>query len=303
MVLLAAPLKFGTRPPPPFLVCVCANGLHTSLFEFLDLTTRKQKAFVNMAEWTIQGFCESQVPSDLTTLHPSSQEFVKSLGLSLIHPFCGAEAPHPYYIPGIPRQGPLTSRDHFETWYDVVVTVIAMGLPSSLALGELWLRLFAFVIAPLGIAHLGWKSLSPSDDSKPTTKRQEWFLSVTCLLTVASSIVLLTDTLYVLEFGPRLGMTLLACSLATSWITARRYKLAGVLPGKFCLLLLAAFIIYDYETGEIHFGHASDEVKIDAGLYYKHNPTAERIVEHWPASFRSYDSYTPWMPTGDSRTG
>ena len=116
-----------------------------------------------MTTWSIEAYCAQQEPSDLTSLSASSQGFIEKLQLSTIHPFCGENAPRPYNIDGIPPQGPLLNNDHLESFWDVIITVIAMGMPSLAAMAELWLRLFASFLAPLGIAHLLREELSLCD--------------------------------------------------------------------------------------------------------------------------------------------
>jgi len=267
--------------------------------------------------WSIDTFCKAQQVSDVTTLplDDTARDFVAQLGLSVVHPFCHeSTAPHPYHIEGIPPQGPLLHHDHLETLTDVFLAVFFRTVPSLLAMGELWLRLFASLIAPLGIAHLmaDWiRSLRHAKDQK--SKGQ--LLSIVCLLTMASATILSTDTLYVLEYGPHYGIMLWLVAMIVSVVTALRYRLRGVLVGQGCLFLLTFVLIYDFETGHVHFGgHPDDQqVRIEEGLYYNvDNPQAQRIVDRWPHSYRRYDfdkvdplriGATQWMPTGDSRTG
>jgi hypothetical protein len=265
-----------------------------------------------MAPWSIESYCEAQQPSDWTSLPSQSQAFLESLNLPRIHPFCSSDAPNPFDIPGIPAQGPLLTYDHLESTWDMVVTFIAMAMPSIASLGELWLRLFASVIAPLGIAHLVWKvqeKKAKEEANANNNKREKNILSIVCLLSVASSVVILTDTLYVLEYGPWYGATLLVASAVLSLATAVKRRLYKTIVGQICLLALLVHLIYDYETGLFQFGHPDDVVThINEGLYYdKSNSFIRSIVEdHWPVNSRTYsvaNGATPWMPTGDSRTG
>ena len=270
--------------------------------------------------WSIETWCASQHPPDVSLLSENTQRFLHRLNhrqVTVIHPFCSDQAPRPYELPNVPGQGPLRNQDHLETIYDVLVTVIAMSVPSLLAMGELWLRLFASVIAPLGIAHLwrDWMITNDNENNKQqlekkkddkADRRRAWILSVTCLLTVASSVVLLTDTLYVLEFGPQLGMTLLGLSLIVSVRAALRHRLKSALAGKLCLVLLVILLVYDYETGQLHFGGEPAELaRFNEGLYYDASfRHTQAIVNHWPEEHRTYaNDATPWMPTGDARTG
>jgi hypothetical protein len=294
------------------------------------------------SSWSIESYCEAQEPSDWTLLHAQSQLFLESLNLPRIHPFCSEQAAaaaaaadafasNPAFdIPGIPAQGPLLTYDHLESTWDVVVTFIAMVVPSLASLAELWLRLFASVIAPLGIAHLVWKVLerkastvdrrestekanananadNDNNNNNNNSKREKTILSIVCLLSVASSVVILTDTLYVLEYGPWYGATLLVASGVLSLTTAVKKRLYKTMVGQICILALLVYLVYDYETGLFQFGHPDDVVKIREGLYYDtSNSYVQTIVKHWPVHYRTYSvetGATPWMPTGDSRTG
>ena len=121
--------------------------------------------------WSIEAWCASQQVSDWNVLGVSSVAFLQRLNLSSTHVFCNVHtAPVPYEIPGVPGQGPLLSQDHLETLYDVIVTVIAMGAPSIAAMAELWLRLFASILAPLGIAHLLYKELLQQNQQQQPPK-------------------------------------------------------------------------------------------------------------------------------------
>jgi hypothetical protein len=262
--------------------------------------------------WSIESYCAAQEPSDWSSLHAQSISFLETLNLPRVHPFCGEDAPHPFPIPGIPAQGPLLTYDHLESTWDMVVTFIAMVVPSVASLGELWLRLFASLIAPLGIAHLLWKvqerkTTTEAEEANNNKKREKTILSIVCLFSVASSVVILTDTLYVLEYGPWYGATLLVASGVLSLVTALNRGLYRTIGGQVCLLALLVYLVYDYETGLFQFGHPDDVVKIQEGLYYdKSNSYTSNIVDHWPAHYRTYSvetGATPWMPTGDSRTG
>jgi hypothetical protein len=264
-------------------------------------------------KWTIEAYCEAQSPSDISLLaSASSQLFLQALNLSTTHPFCGAQAPVPYERDGIPGQGPLLHNDHLESWWDVVVTVVAMGVPSLAAMAELWLRLFASMSAPLGIAHL------LRDEFKPTTKtttkgnqpdqqQRHVFTSLACLLSVASSVVLLTDTLYILELGPRYGAALLVCSTVLALRASYRHGLVQTRFGVWGLLLLCLFLSVDLPNGTVSFGGDPEDSPqfLQEGLYYDYSRAAG-IVDQWPASFRTYtpeSGASTWMPSGDSRTG
>jgi hypothetical protein len=226
--------------------------------------------------WSIEAWCASQHVSDWNVLGVSSVAFLQRLNLSSTHVFCNVDTvPVPYEIPGVPGQGPLLSQDHLETLYDVIVTVIAMGAPSIAAMAELWLRLFASILAPLGIAHLLYKELQQNQQQQPAkatkdgtaaNKSSFWMLSLACIITTASAGVLLTDTLYVLEFGPGYGGALLAMAVLLSWKACARSSMHKTRLAVSCVVLLTALLVYD--NGSLTFGDPNDAVKIDEGLYY-----------------------------------
>lgn len=210
--------------------------------------------------------------------------------MSSVHPFCDARtAPIPYDIPGVPGQGPLLTKDHLESWTDVAVTLLAMGGPSVAAMAELWLRLFSSILAPLGIAHLLYIALQPpppcteEEPFNPLKNRQRrsvvafspgssaGVISMMCLLTTAASAVLLTDTQYVLEYGPVYGGFLLAVSAGLSIAVCRQHRLYITLFGILCILVLTVALTcdpYSANNTPFAFGDPNDAVLIEEGLYY-----------------------------------
>lgn len=229
------------------------------------------------ARWSIDAWCDSQQPSDWSYLHQTSKDFLERLNLSSTHPFCEAGVRTTYQLPNVPGQGPLLSQDHLESAWDVVVTIIAMGLPSLAAMAELWLRLLSSVVAPLGLAQMIYVYFTGSNRTTirqkmapigtPNDRSAAW-LSATCLATVASSIVLLTDTLYNLEHGPKYGGTLACLSVLLSVQLCYQNKLWITLYGIMTLVLLAFILVYDTKTGALTFGEVEDAVHIVEGLYY-----------------------------------
>lgn len=291
----------------------------------MPTTTR----IASTANWTIEGYCAEQVPSDLISLPASSLAFVEALNLSPVHPFCRFTSEN-YQLPGIPGQGPLLHNDHLECWWDVIVTILAMGLPSLWAMTELWLRLFASIVAPVGVAHLvigelmqgnqnnnnsSRRGISSNGDRQKTFhgskhQRTTWIRSILLLWINVSVMVLLTDTLYVLEWGAKYGMTMFFLSIVLSWRVATRENL---IMGRIMIIMVVVITLYisiqptplGYRIFHVSFGGSTDDQawNVPEGLYYDTTKeSARRIVSNWPEEFRTYKS-TPWMPTGDSRTG
>jgi hypothetical protein len=90
---------------------------------------------------------------------------------------------------------------HNDSMVEWIKTVVTMTAPS-LAMLELWLRLFAVVVGPVCIGSLiywEWKYRIGKDDVVSTS------MMVVAILAVVSSAVLFTDSLYVYEYGREFG--------------------------------------------------------------------------------------------------
>jgi hypothetical protein len=222
--------------------------------------------------WSIDEWCNKQIPSNWDSLQQTSSiEFLQRLNLSSVHPFCNPlTAPNPYEIPGVPGQGPLQNFDHLETWWDVLITIIATGAPSLAAMAELWLRLFSSVLAPLGTLYLLYLEFCDNGAiySSRSAKKSEFILPFVCWITTTASVVILTDTMYILEYGPTYGGTLLGLSFLLSWSICARNELHKTRWGLMAILLLATILLYDKQTGQIAFGDPNDAVAFEEGLYY-----------------------------------
>jgi hypothetical protein len=199
--------------------------------------------------------------------------------------------------------GRLVHRFEDETPLEVLVTTFYMVAPPLLAMAELWLRLLAGALGPLGIIYLmfdEWKKPRPSRDDTRV-------VSLVCTLAAASSLVLMTDTLYVLENGPYFGVILFVVSILLSIRACLRYNLSNVSIVIAFLVLLASHLVWDYESNSISIGDKVEKVQIDEGLYFDpSNDFIQSLVEKWPEKYRVYNKAngaTRWMPSGDSRTG
>lgn len=252
--------------------------------------------------WSLEDYCNSQEPIDLTLLEPSSRDFLDALNLPSIHPFCSDEGPS-FQVEGVPPMGDLEYGFQDETIFQGMITMWYMIAPPLLAMTELWLRLFAGSLSPLGILYL------TMDECKGPSRKDSdaKIVSFVSVLSVASSLVLMTDTLYVLENGPCLGVALFGVSLLLSLRAFRRYDLFKSSIILYCILLLAMHLVWDSKTGSLTFGDKVDEVKIGEGLYF--NPANDfvlSLVKNWPEHYRVYNTATGatrWTLTGDSRTG
>ena len=258
-----------------------------------------------MAPWSLEAYCKAQAPLNLDTVAPSTRLFLGSLlreNVSTLHPFCLNSAP-PFPLDGVPPMGPLEHRFEDQTYPQAAYTIWKLIAPPLLAMGELWLRLFAGLLGPLGILYLVKLQLQPPT-SFPVNLRH---VSLAATLSVASSLVLMTDTLYVLEYGPVYGATLFVLSILLALKTALQYNLVQVGVSLAVLVLLASHLLWDYSTDSLTFGDVADHVTIPEGLYFDAgNDYISSIVQHWPEIYRTYTHQTGatrWMPTGDSRTG
>ena len=232
-------------------------------------------------------------------LDESSRQYLKALDLSSIHPFCDHDDPFPS---NVPKMGPMLVNDYHESVLDAIVTLWHQASPALLAMAELWLRLFASALAPLCMAYLLWDLLSPTTKASSRT-----WIEISCLLSVASSAVLTTDMLYVLEFGPQYGAALFVLSSLLAVLSYRRHKMNFVISFLVLLWALVAHLVWDHSTGQIQFGGPEVPRFVKEGLYCdSSNPLMRRVASEWPIETRTYTrefGATPWMPTGDARTG
>jgi hypothetical protein len=250
--------------------------------------------------WSLDEYCQTELlrqrDEDWSLLPPSSLDFLRSLQLPAVHPFCVGTRLDDFAVPGIPPMGPLLQEDYHYHIGDVLVTHLYRVLPALAAMAELWLRLFASVICPVGIAYLLYLEIAPKKDLPATPNRIGLFCAG-ILLTVASSIVLMTDTLYILEYGSRYGVVVFVISSLLALRAASRYHLTWTLQGLLLLKVLTFYLIYDF-TGtaakKISFGDPVQAVKyVTPGLYYNpHNDFIQHVVTAWPVEKRRVGGHT-----------
>ena len=212
--------------------------------------------------------------------------------------------------------GPLLNHDFHDSFWDDIITKWKQASPTLLAMGELWLRLFAGFLAPLGIAYLLWSLLGPSsspvpssgDDSMMGLKRQRiqrFRIMSASILSLASCTILTTDMWYVYHYGPSYGISLLMASSVLAAVCAKRH---GLLPVRvFIIVVWLITLKLSFRRGTFQFGGDELPHNVPEGLYYsKQNPLVQRLVQNWPVETRTYSvdtGATRWTPTGDSRTG
>ena len=171
-----------------------------------------------MAPWSLETYCKAQAPLNLETVVPSTRLFLESLkeNVSTLHPFCLSNAP-PFQLNGVPPMGPLEHRFEDQTYPQAAYTIWKLIAPPLLAMGELWLRLFSALLAPLGIAYMVWILLlgdAAADKAVAVKKsRTNHLLTIlVCALSLASSLVLATDMWYVHQYGSDYGVSMLVTS-------------------------------------------------------------------------------------------
>jgi predicted alpha/beta-fold hydrolase len=234
-----------------------------------------------------------------SSLDEASQDFLRRLDLPRAHPFCGDG--FEFTQPDIPPMGSLLQDIH-ESRLEVFVSFICMHLPALMAIGDLWMRLFAGFLAPIGCLVLVKCNLQ----SRGKVKRDATnvpLLSSFMLSTVAFSLVWMTDSMYVIEFGPFWGVLLFVTSSALALRLCMRHNLYRTKLFLAVLIWLAIYLCF--ENGELHFGNPDDtDIRVSPGLYYDHNNSIVRdMVQVWPEEKYTYSDWTPWMLTGDARTG
>ena len=291
-------------------------------------------------------FCQESAASqqDWSMLGDNAQQLLRSLRLSQVHPTCDDFFRHQEGVgtldseglaypvsTDVPQMGPMSRIEHYHSGpVDLFVTMWQPVLPAIVALTELLFRLFAVVVAPLGIAYLLAEALSLSSGLTMTTRSPTMkgfttdskavkqkigslshgntssaFTSFVIVMTVLSSVVLSTDTCHVYESGPTYGISMLLLSSLLSWFVCRRRSLRMTSYLVYGLLVLTVYLSYDSRSHTFSFGGSLPH-NVQEGLYHDDsNSLVNSIVQHWPIEKRTYDyntGATPWMPTGDART-
>ncbi|CAB9528172.1 Phospholipase ABHD3 [Seminavis robusta] len=260
-------------------------------------------------EWSIEAFCSQQDALD-GSLQPQNSVFLERLGLSSLHPVC--ESNQTYYgsfNEDVPPVGPLNMdflEIHEGSPLQGVVTYCYKTFPALLSACTLWLLLFAGIIAPLGCMFLMKVSRQQSSPTSTGTLNSTNTGSppsaALILMTVVSSMVLMLDQLYVHDFGSSYGTTLFAFSFVMSLRACNQFRMWRV---QGYLVILGLFALVWSLLPNQH--SLSEPVSVNEGLYYDaRNPMIQRVVSLWDPVTRTYSpelGATPWMATGDARTG
>ena len=268
-------------------------------------------------------------------LHHTAQRFMNDLNLSTSHPRCHDRetyASEEFLVPTLDdlrlQSESESSTTEFILYEDQMTlrgkmyTIWCQVSPALLAMGELWFRLFAVILAPLAIVyllsselmvHVGPSTSTSSKLSQRWTFKQERKQVVIIVIGLASSLVLLTDTMYVFSNnGRRYGAT---CFLSMIILAFKRSAGLRYHTKRFIYTLmlsitcLALYLIANSESKSsgIYDHPGIDIPSIQPGFYYaKSNILMNEIANIWPVHTRTYDKEhgaTPYLPTGDSLTG
>ena len=123
---------------------------------------------------------------------------MQDLNLSTSHPFCYNQDIYMADDFVRPDFSKLPNDHYYEndmTIANKLLTIWCQVAPALLAMCELWLRLFAFVLAPCIIVYLLTMELRGCVTKR--SHQQERMESILTVIGLASSLVLCTDTLYV----------------------------------------------------------------------------------------------------------
>lgn len=223
----------------------------------------------------IEKFCLEQPLQDWEALPISSQDFLTNLDLPSIHPFCEG---HGFAHPMAPPMGPpIVSSNVIET----VVTAWYFYIPPLMALLDLWARLLSCWVAPLSFLYLFLQRL----------KRRKQNSAVFCV-SVFCSWILMTDDQYIIQFGRSVGFFLL--------IVTVRVSNTRLLFSRSIYILAIMALIYPTPMDD-----PEEIASIEPGLYSNNNnPMIQSIIRDFQWKLPSYsDIATPWLLSGDARTG
>lgn len=246
------------------------------------------------------------LPTSEDHLQPSALKFLNSLDVSSVHPACSN-------LDGIATTVPSVEMPF--TPLQSIVTFICQVVPPLAAMGELWLRLFAGFIAPSVLAYLLILVINNTshgvNESSPTRFR------LTIICGVSSAGAILTDALYVQEYGRSLGAGMLFGILllivkVQGMVEQNKLHLAYRLPLTYKVSLIGIVSLVITAIGNDLSGSNSgiDIPDIRPGIYFdQENKAISSLVENWkiksevPLNYDKEAGSTQWLITGDSRTG
>lgn len=253
---------------------------------------------------TLEEYCANFREDKWDDLEASSQEFLQRLDLPTYHPFCVESSP----TTDAPAMGSYEGVC-LPLWEKLLTFYFSFCVPLS-SFASLWVRLLSGYIAPAAIVWLLWRetsmSFSRSRKSQNNTRSIStiWvFLLLLCSFTVA------VDSMYVYEYG-RWGLVLFALTSFLVLCEAWRYKSPTILYFVIIFTLLTYSLSIPHRTRHYRDQPDYEQVLIKSGLYFdRDNQYINNLVSKWPMENRTYSNTnpfmkpTPWMLTGDARTG
>ena len=251
---------------------------------------------------------------DWSHLHVTAQKFLKDLDLSTSHPLCHNEtifSTDEFIIPTLDDLSNNLFYEHDMGFWSKALTKWCQIAPALLAMSELWLRLFAFILAPSIALYFIAKELKNGYTTTKWNLRDERKQAILLIFGLASSLVLLTDTMYVqaydgIQYGGRLFLLMIILTI----LQCNRFVIyrMRVLGSMIVIVALASYLILHSEKNGMgtYDNPGIDIPTIKPGFYYSQNPLMVTVAEIFPAHTRTYDvtnGATPYLPTGDSLTG
>jgi predicted alpha/beta-fold hydrolase len=259
----------------------------------------------------IPSYCNTN-SEDWEALHDTAKAFIEALQLPKVHPHCLDENFLDDELP-IPddEMDPSFFYENEMSIFSRIVTFLYVIAPALLAMLELWLRLFACIIAPLVgtylASDLGYKKNTQGNAKKVDNYDRNQ--AILMGLGLASSVVLFTDTMYVQSFGRTYG---LLCLGVITLLSTQRLSTLQKFQKLIKLMIVSSLVLsmFLYATsgkqGTDHYSNPGiDIATVDEGLYFSQsNALMSKIAEIWPEDSRTYnkDNASP-LPTGDAMTG
>jgi predicted alpha/beta-fold hydrolase len=256
--------------------------------------------------------------SDWSQLHLSARQFLADLDLSSTHPSCQDEKSFRTDDFIVPTLEDLPNRFFYEREMSVLdraLTVWFQVAPALLAMSELWLRLFAFILAPAIVVYFVTRVTLDEWILEKVKKCKEGMEVKLLLLGLASSLVLLTDTMYVqLYGGRRQGASMFFIMIILTIKRSIKLKVyrQRLIGGMIAIVGLSIYLIAVSEkNGNGDLSNLPDPgldlPTVEPGLYYSEkNEFMSKVAQIWPVEKRTYDimnGATPYLLTGDSLTG
>jgi predicted alpha/beta-fold hydrolase len=254
--------------------------------------------------WSLDEFCASHRGSTWEQLPASSVAFLKKLDLTTIHPYC-QNASAFLEDPAIPSMGPLREPVD-DTTIEALVTFAYAKLVPFCGFLDLWIRLVSGFLAPIGVMMLILENQGSSVGKRSlhTHTPHHW----NSIVITFCSMIVMVDSMYVNEFGCYYGATLFLLATVLSLRIAVQRRLVKSQIVLFLLIFLALYLTFDWRRFEFQFGDPFDVNRtVESGLYYSsQNGLIHDAVSLWPEHRYLYSAATgatPWMLTGDVRTG